>query len=292
MEVKSRKRRSGGVKLHWVEAGDGPPLVLLHGLADSHQSWRKVLPELARTRKVYALDLPGHGLSERPDAAYDLPYHARLVGQWVDYLDLDGFELVGHSFGGGVAQFLLITHAHRVGKLALVSSGGLGRAVHPALRLLALPFGPRVVQPLMGLSTKVGIKWVGRNAFTHRDRRWLAFANNFPGTARSIVRTARGVIGFSGQVVHFLDHAHKIGDLPPIRLFWGDRDPVVPWKHGLEALDFLDKVELVRFDGVGHFPHLGAPERFTRELLAFLDDPRVEPAVLQGFHRHGEGRSA
>lgn len=276
----SRRTRSGGVELHWVEAGAGEPLVLVHGLADSHRTWRRVLPVLARHRRVLALDLPGHGLSERPDAGYDLPWHARVLGQWCDYLELDRFDLVGHSYGGGVAQFLLLSHAEHVKRLALVSPGGLGREVHPALRLLALPFGARMLQPFMRLGTAVGTRVVGGASFLPDERRWLAFANALPGSARAFARTTRGVIGLAGQSVHFLDHARRIAALPPMRLFWGDRDPVVPWHHGVEALAFLANVRLVRFAGAGHFPHLSEPDRFCAELIAFLGDPTAQPARL------------
>jgi len=278
--VTSRRTRASGVELHWVEAGKGPPLVLLHGLADSHRTWGRALRALARERRVIALDLPGHGLSGRPDAPYDLGWNARVVGQWCDYLGLETFDLAGHSYGGGVAQFLLLSHAHRVRRLALIAPGGLGRAVHPALRLMALPIGSRVVQPLMRLGTDLGTRIVGGRSFGESERRWLAAANGSPGSARAFVRTTRGVIGLSGQVVHFLDHAHRIGALPPMRLFWGDRDPVVPAEHGLEATRYLEGVRLVSFPGVGHFPHLTDPDRFVVELLAFLEDPTARPARL------------
>lgn len=278
--IESRRARASGVELHWIEAGAGPPLVLIHGLADSHRTWRHVLPVLAQHRRVYALDLPGHGLSERPDASYDLGWHARTVAQWCDYLDLEDVDLVGHSFGGGVAQFMLLSHAARIRRLALVSAGGLGREVHPALRLIALPLATRLIQPFMRLGTSLGTRVVGGPAFIAAERRLLSLMNDVPGSARAFARTTRGVIGLTGQTVHFLDHARRIPALPPMRLFWGDRDPVVPWKHGIEALDYLSDVRLVRFPGAGHFPHISEADRFAAELLAFLGDPTVRRARI------------
>ena len=280
--ITSRRARASGVMLHWIEAGQGPPLVLLHGLGDTHRTWGHVIPTLARHRRIYALDLPGHGLSERPDASYDLGWHALTVGQWTDYLELDQFDLAGHSFGGGVAQFLLLSHAAHVRRLALVSSGGLGREVHPALRLVALPLAARLIQPFMRVGTAVGTWAVGGKRFVADDRRWLSIVNGVPGSARAFARTVRGVIGPGGQTVHFLDHARRIPALPPMRLFWGDKDPVVPWKHGIEALDYLSDVRLVRIPGAGHFPHINEADRFAAELLAFLGDPTAKPARLLG----------
>ncbi|MCA9517126.1 MAG: alpha/beta fold hydrolase [Myxococcales bacterium] len=268
--------------MHWIEAGRGRPLVLLHGLADSHRTWSRSVTALARHRRVLAIDLPGHGLSERPDASYDLGWHARVVGQWCDYLGLDEFDVAGHSYGGGVAQFMLLSHGHRMRRVALVAPGGLGRGVHPALRLLALPLGTRFMQPFMKLGTGLGVRVVAGRGMGHSERAWLAAANGAPGSARAFVRTTRGVVGLGGQRVHFLDHAKRIDALPPVRLFWGDKDPVVPWRHGVQALDFLQGVRLVRFAGCGHFPHAEAPDLFARELLAFLDDPYAQRATLRG----------
>src|SRR5262245_26238949 len=115
-----------GVELHWAEQGQGRPLVLLHGLSDSHRTWRPVVPALAARRRVITPDLPGHGLSSRPDASYELSWYAAVIGAWMDALDLDGIDLVGHSYGGGVAQQLLLERGARVRRLGLVAAGGLG----------------------------------------------------------------------------------------------------------------------------------------------------------------------
>ena len=130
--------RIAGVDIHWAEIGSGPPVVLLHGLTDSHRTWRKIAPALARTHRVLMPDLAGHGLSSRPDASYSLDWHASVMGQWLDALDLEQVDLVGHSFGGGVAQWILLERRARIRRLALVASGGLGRDVSTALRLAAL----------------------------------------------------------------------------------------------------------------------------------------------------------
>src|ERR1700685_917324 len=90
-----------GVLLHWVEFGRPdhkavrkPPIVLLHGLNDSHLTWSQIAPELARDRRVFVLDLPGHGHSDRPDAGYELAWYARIVAGWIELLGLAPRERV------------------------------------------------------------------------------------------------------------------------------------------------------------------------------------------------------
>src|SRR5689334_1775652 len=97
------------VEMHWAELGEPserPPLVLIHGMADSHLTWVKVAPELARDRLLLMPDLPGCGLSGRPNASYELEWHARIVAHWLQARGLSSVDVLGHSFGGGVAQML------------------------------------------------------------------------------------------------------------------------------------------------------------------------------------------
>jgi len=261
-----------GASLHWAELGRGRPLVLLHGLSDSHRSWRRVAAAMAEHRRVLMLDLPGHGLSGRPDACYSLDWHAAVVGDWIDRLGLEEIDLVGHSFGGGVAQFLLLSHAHRVRRLALVAPGGLGHEVGLGLRLLSLPGAETVIQPFLGVGTRIALRTLGPGAFSPADRAWQGWVNSAPGTARALTRTVRGVIDIDGQHRHFLDRAHEVDRLPPLAVFWGDRDPILPIAQGLRAMEAIEGARLTTFADCGHFPHLEQPDRFLSELSRFLDD--------------------
>lgn len=281
--------RIDGVDLHWAELGDGPPLVLLHGLCDSHRTWFPVAARLARRRRVLMLDLAGHGDSSRPDASYSLAWHADLVGAWLERLGLESVDLVGHSYGGGVAQWMLLDHRDRVRRLVLEAAGGLGREVGVALRWASFPVVvERLGQPFMAFGTTRALASAGA-AFSAPEIAELAAFNARPGTARAFSRSVRDVIDGRGQHRHFLDRAHEIASLPPIAIFWGDRDPLIPIEHGVAAIDRLDGAEFVRFAGVGHFPHRQVPDRFVDALEAFLDAPempsarlRIEPDVARG----------
>ncbi|TMA40054.1 MAG: alpha/beta fold hydrolase [Deltaproteobacteria bacterium] len=106
-EAKHHHVDLGEVTLHWTEVGEGPPVLLLHGLNDSHRTWREIWPRLPG-RRVLMLDLPGHGMSGRPDAPYTLDWNATQVARFIERLDLRNLDVVGHSYGGGVAQWLLL----------------------------------------------------------------------------------------------------------------------------------------------------------------------------------------
>jgi pimeloyl-ACP methyl ester carboxylesterase len=269
-------------EIFWEETGAGRPLVLLHGLNDSHRTWRRVLPALARSHRVLTPDLPGYGLSGRPDASYALPWHAHVLGTWLEALDLEDVDLVGHSFGGGVAQFMLLEFRPRIRRLGLVASGGLGQEIALELRLATLPYVVELLgQPFMAPATRIAL-WAAGAVLAAEEVAWLRRVNATPGTARAFARTARDVIDWRGQRRHFLDRAREIGDLPPMALYWGDRDRVIPVAHGRATAAMLEGVALTTFPGCGHFPHQQCPERFVQALAAFLDAADVSPVRLRG----------
>jgi pimeloyl-ACP methyl ester carboxylesterase len=283
-EERGRRTSINGVELHWIECGGGEapatPIVLLHGLCDSHRTWTDVAGALAEQRLVLALDLPGHGLSSRPNASYALGWHARIVSQWLASTGHRVVDVVGHSFGGGVAQMLLLECHVCVRRLVLVASGGLGREVSAALRLASLPrVVERLGQPFMGIATRLALR--GQRGFARNDIEELAAMNVRCGTARAFARTVRDVIDWRGQRRFFLERAGELPELPPIAVLWGDRDPVIPVAHGARFADAVDGVCLIRFDGCGHYLHRERPAAFVRTVRAFLDAPELPRAAVR-----------
>jgi pimeloyl-ACP methyl ester carboxylesterase len=284
-----------GTHVYFEDVGRGRPLVLLHGLSDSHRTWRRVVPLLARTRRVLTPDLPGCGLSGRPDASYSLDWQAHVMAAWLDALALGEVDVVGHSYGGGVAQYMLLVAPQHIRRLVLVASGGLGRAVMPALRLASLPsVVERFGQPFMAPLASRVLRAVG-GLVGDDDEPWLREVNGRPGTARAFARTVRDVIDWRGQRRHFADRASEITRLPPTALFWGQRDRVIPYTQARTSQAMLRGSSLVTFERAGHFPHHQFPERFAAELAAFFDatdavsvqyaqpEPRVSVRMLRAL---------
>ncbi|EYF03653.1 Hypothetical protein CAP_5264 [Chondromyces apiculatus DSM 436] len=256
--------------------------MLVHGLTDSCRTWNLVAPALSAGRRVFAIDLPGHGRSSRPDASYDAAWYARVVAGWVDTLGLDEFDLVGHSLGGGIAMRLLLELPGRVQRLALLAAGGLGVEVALPLRLAAATGFLDLAAPLlMGVGTRAGMMVLGGN-FNASERRHLARINAKPGTGRALARTLRSTVDLKGQLEHFLDHAHRLGQLPPLAIYWGERDPVIPARHAQEVTRYLEGVRVRRFASAGHYPHREAATELVPELLRFLEEPQPTPRIRPG----------
>ncbi len=276
----------------WGELGSGPPLVLLHGLGDSHRTWRRAAPRLAERYRVLMPDLPGHGLSGRPDAPYTLDWYARILAGWIATLELGRVHLAGHSFGGGVAQWMLLDEAAAEGRsvdvdrLALVAAGGLGREVGFGLRLAAFPvLGPLLAPPLMRVGTQLLMR-VASSQFADPESEEidrLAWMNTAPRSGLAFQRTVSGCIDLFGQYRQTWEHIDAVTTLPPLALYWGERDRILPVSHGRSARERVEGASLTTYANCGHFPHLEATARFVDDLTAFLGDverPRARLAYV------------
>lgn len=279
-----------GVRLHWAEIGEtskAPPVVLIHGLTNSCRSWLQIAPLLAADRRVLMPDLPGHGQSERPNADYALHWYARVVSRWLEALGIEQADVIGHSFGGGVAQMLLLECPERIRRLILVAAGGLGKGVGWWLRLASLPGVVEYLgQPFMAFGTRMALR-SDRDGVTAEEIRELSRLNAQSGSARALARSVRDVIDWRGQRRNFRDRAHEIETLPAILVLWGDRDTIIPIEQGEAFAKSLDGVVFKRFKGAGHYPHNEQPEAFVRAVREFLDDPaavaaRPRPLALEG----------
>lgn len=277
-----------GCELHWTERGSGSPLVVLHGLADSQHTWRTVSELLAKRYRVLSLDLPGCGLSGRPDASYSLEWQARLVDSWLTHLGIDECDVLGHSYGGGVALWLLLYRAKSMRRLALVSPGGLGTEVGNWLRLAALFGAVEAGGQLLMAPITAYLTFVHGGELTSSDRRALYRLNGWPGTGRAFARTVRDVIDWRGQTRQLLQRVHEVPQLPSIALFWGELDRVIPIRHGEALAARLEHCALWRLPNAGHFLHWQAPHALAGAILAYLDGPALPPAQLRALTRHPE----
>lgn len=268
----------------WSELGSGTPLVLLHGLAESHRTWRLVAPKLASRFRVLMLDLPGHGLSARPEAPYTVKWYADTVAAWMQAIGLERADVCGHSLGGGIAQWMLIEHRERINRLALSAAGGLGSEVSAALRLATLRFAaPFLESPLFGSGTRIFMRWASRS-FALREAREverLAELNAAPNSGLAFRRTVAGCIDIHGQQLLTWHHIHRASSLPPMALFWGERDSIIPVRHAHEAGRRLENVTVTVYPNCGHSLHLETPELFARDLASFLEERGRAPARLR-----------
>jgi pimeloyl-ACP methyl ester carboxylesterase len=265
--------------------GDGPLIVLIHGITGRSQQWGPAIEHLRSAHTLLAPDLLGHGESAKPRGDYSLGAYASAVRDTMVALGHDRATIVGHSLGGGIAMQFAYQFPERCERLVLVSSGGLGREVHPLLRAATLP-GSEFVLPLLtharllaageALGRALGVLRI--QAGTDLAEVARGFGSLGEAQARSaFIETMRAVLDPGGQRVSALDRLYLAESVPSL-LVWGDSDPVIPVAHGRVAREAMPGSRLEVLEGVGHFPQLERPLEFSRLLADFV--AATEPAEL------------
>jgi pimeloyl-ACP methyl ester carboxylesterase len=277
-----------GNEVRYAQAGtEGPVVVLVHGIASRAAQWERVMSILGDRFRVIAPDLLGHGLSAKPRGDYSLGAQACGIRDLLAALGHDRVSLVGHSLGGGIAMQFAYQFPERVERLALISSGGLGREVSVFLRAATLP-GSEVVLPLLAGS------WV-RAAGRRLDRAvggflpaglheaLVGFGSLGDAATRSaFVHTARSVIDVSGQRVDGRDRLYLAEDLPML-VVWGARDAILPVAHGRAVAEMLPTARHQEVPRCGHFPHHAEPRRLADVLddwLSSTEAAQLDPSTL------------
>jgi len=264
-----------GDQVAYRDVGSGPEtLLLLHGMAGSSDTWRAVLPQLAKRYRVIAPDLLGHGQSAKPRSDYSLGAFAVSLRDLLDELGVARVTVVGQSLGGGVAMQFVYQHPDYCQRLVLISSGGLGQDVGWTLRLLSAP-GAELLMPLIAPPPVVRAGEKLRSWFSAANiqsprgaEMWSAYSSlSDAQTRQAFLRTLRSVVDYRGQAVSALNRLHLTAEMP-LLVIWGDEDHIIPVDHGYALSEVRAGCRLEVLPGVGHFPHVEKPA----EVVDLLDD--------------------
>ncbi|MGN6872396.1 MAG: alpha/beta fold hydrolase [Solirubrobacteraceae bacterium] len=294
MSFELQETKIHGHRVAYRLAGSGPPIVLIHGITSSSMVWEGVGPRLARHHTVLAPDLLGHGQSAKPRGDYSMGAFASGIRDLALSLGFGPVTVVGHSLGGGVAMQFAYQFPERTDRLALVSSGGLGRSVHGLLRAATLPGSELVLPLLAGRRVLDAGRTVGRGLGRigiqlGHDAVEIARGHASLGDPESrgaFVQTLRASVDVTGQRVQALDRLYLAEELPTL-IVWGARDRIIPPGHGRRAHKLVHGSRFELFEAAGHFPQLDEPERFVATLEDWIattepghsDDARFRDAV-------------
>lgn len=278
VEVVRRTATAGGYRLSYQEAGpaDGPLVVLIHGLASDSDTWdRAIVPLATHGLRVIALDLLGHGQSDKPHGRYLLDDFAESLHQFFKAVGIECATVCGHSLGGAIAVHFGYHYPDAVERLVLVSAGGLGREVHFALRAAALPGAEAALAfamtPAMrSLYRRPALRRALRltpENLVNLQRAGRALAD--PEGRAAFIASVRGVIEPGGQRGSFIEMRYLASHVPTL-LVWSERDSVIPVAHAHATRDHLPGSELVVFPGGGHEPHRRHAAAFADALAAFI----------------------
>lgn len=260
--------RVGDVAVHMT--GAGPGVVLLHANGGDHRDFDAIVPALARTRTVYAIDWPGHGDSE-PAAEVTACGLANLLPALLEALGDGPFALVGNSVGGFAALRTAIARPDLVSKLVLVDPGGFTPRTPFMFATCRLFGSERLAPTVMRQLPRVYLRLPTSDVAAVRERAVIAS------------RSPSQVSTFASMWRSFADPEHdgRSGTerlTVPTLLVWGTRDPVLPWLiDGRRAAKALLGATVVTMP-CGHQPHIEMPDEFVNLLEEFLTEPTLESA--------------
>jgi len=274
--------RVEGHRIRYWRLGAGPPVVLLHGLGNSVLNWRHNVRALSNRYTVYAIDLPGHGLSDIPPVLYDLPTGARFLDAFADGVGIEAAHVIGNSMGGVLAIELALRFPKRVHSIVLIGSAGLGRRLSLlSLRIATLPIlGEYVHRPnRRRLRALIDSMLYDPSRMDPEDFEERFGYQSRKGIGRANLAILRYGVNLWGQrsAIYRLD---RISDIrSPVLLVWGQHDPLFPLAHARAAHERLPNAKLELFEEAGHWPQYEHPDRFNRLVIDFLAAEASEPTT-------------
>jgi pimeloyl-ACP methyl ester carboxylesterase len=260
---------SQGGAIRYLDIGQGPSVLLVHGLGATWRTWVRNIEPLAANHRVIAVDLPGFGRSERLDGRVGMNRLGDALADLLDWLDISAATVIGHSMGGLVVERLALDHARRVSALGLVCTGGI-------------PFS--AVTRALFVSSMLGVNLLLRDRFRRsvvlgippvRDlmiRGLVADPRSLtPALANELFRGV-GSPGYGSSLVAGTgeDFRAELSSIScPTVVLAGGRDRLAPKSFAVELSDRIPGGRLEIWDDVGHCPMLEQPERFN-ELVSGL----------------------
>ena len=272
-EAASRYAEVDGLRLHYLEAGQGDPILLLHGYPTSSHLYRNILPELGKTHRAIAIDLPGYGLSDKPlDGTYDYDFFSSALSGFLDGLGIGNTHLCVHDLGGPAGLYWAVHNSGRVRRLAILNT-----LVFPEVHWTVTAFLLSLRTPGLRdyLVSPKGIVGTMKFGVVHKER--LNRDTLTPYTAPFETRAARKALIKAGSGLGIGGLAKIAKKLPslesPLRLIYGVNDRVLPdvAKTMQRLKELRPDAELTSLSRCGHFLQEDEPETVAELLADFFN---------------------
>jgi pimeloyl-ACP methyl ester carboxylesterase/putative sterol carrier protein len=285
---RARPRRvlANGIDTFFLDAGSGPPVVVLHGVGATNSSMLPTLAALSGRYRVLVPDLPGFGDSAKPVARYDAPFFSRWLSSFLDATGVDRAHVVGNSLGGRIAIELALQEPERVSTLALLSPAlafRRNRSAAPVVRFMAPEFGVIPV-PLLRRQLHRGIRFL----FARPERLPDAFYDAAVDEFIRVFRMPLGRVAFfaAARRIYLERPFGPDGFWPrlerlnrPALFLWGEADRMVPAAFARHVEAALPRARSIVLKDCGHIPQFELPEATHGAVLEFLaehDNERLD----------------
>jgi pimeloyl-ACP methyl ester carboxylesterase len=256
-----------GARVHYLDEGEGSPVVLIHGFASSLGAWGDVRKALTPHHRVIALDLKGFGWTDRPEGDYSPAAQGALVLALLDQRGVEGpVALVAHSWGSSIALQIALDHPERVSRIALYDAWVYEEQLPTAFLMARTSgIGEAVIEPFYDqrADDKIAAAFHDPRFVTEELVENVERQLSRPGT------TAAALAAIRGQRFEELERRYRTID-KPVLLLWGREDRVTTLEFGERLSKDLPRARLVVYPETGHFPMIEAKTPSTRDLAAFL----------------------
>jgi pimeloyl-ACP methyl ester carboxylesterase len=250
-----------GQKIHYIEAGSGPNLILLHGLGGSSQVWQFNIGPLAEKYHVFVPDQIGFGKSDKPLVNYRIRTYVDFLDQFCKQLKIDRPTLVGNSMGGWIAAIYAATYPDRVDKLVLADAAGYAPPKDFDTRVF-FALNPTTREGMKILSAKVFYNkaFLTDAAIDQAMAARLGAGDGF--TIKSITESIIRGEDFLDDVVKTIKH--------PTLIVWGREDGLIPLSEGERFHKDIAGSTLIVFDQCAHVPNIEKAGEFNAAVIKFL----------------------
>jgi pimeloyl-ACP methyl ester carboxylesterase len=263
-----------GIKIHFVEAGEGRPLLFLHGLGGSWEDWAANLKSFAPSHRAMAIDFPGFGDSDKPELDYSIEWLTGIVEKFLEGRKLDRVTVVGHSMGGLVALNLAFQSRSRVEKLIVADVVG----IEDKAEFLSYLLTKKIIransrwEPIEGVMRdqfKGMIEIFAKLHGPKTSKELFQSAPKSPVTGNPLVPMTPAV-QMCASIIDF-DIRPKLASIPqPTLILWGEKDPIAPPRDAVYLKGKIPRATLTILGGCGHSPMQEQPALFDREVWKFL----------------------
>jgi pimeloyl-ACP methyl ester carboxylesterase len=273
--IEEKHIKAGNINTCYWTAGDkGPIVILIHGLGTSKEIWRPNIEVLARSSRVYAPDLVGHGYTDKPDSDYSISFMIEHLDNFMKAMKIDQAAMIGVSLGGALVLRYAIDFPHKVQKLNPEDAAGLGRDIPLLLRISSIPFIARLslMKNRSILSSYMKGLVFDPTVMTEEiiDHYYKVFSLEGAIDAFSkVLIISCGLGGVRKKLVDSIVNNLSSIKIPTL-IIWGREDPSLSVKHAYVAEKNIPNSKLYIFENCGHFPNLEKTEEFNKIVMDFL----------------------
>ena len=273
-EVPIKYTKVNGINLRYIDVGEGPPLVLLHTLRTQLDMFQKMVPELSKYFRVYALDYPGHGFSDIPTVEYNPEFFTNVVAKFLDQLDIKDATIAGESIGGSISLVLAARPSPRAKQVVAINpydydkGRGAKRSSAMANLLFSLNNVPILGSTFWRLRQYPVFKNIMEGGVVHKD----SLPHSLLREMNEVGNRPHHYLAFMSLVRNWPGWEDARGEYPkivvPVLLIYGERDWSRP-EERRETERAIPGAKMVTVQDAGHFLSLDAPEAVVKHNLDF-----------------------